>query len=187
MMPIYLICPGIHDSQLTDNFLQELSKQPIDLSHLFVFPTDKYPAYSGLHILQFLQQQCQHKLSSELIIISFSAGVVGAIVAAWGWQLGGGNIKTLIAFDGWGVPLGGNFPINRVSHDEFTHWSSGFLGTGNESFYADPPVEHLELWGSPQKVTGWRVQTTVNAEKFCYRCSLMAFLTVLLSDELGNF
>ncbi len=179
-MPVYLICPGIHDTQLTDSFLDEFIKQPLDLSHLLVFPTEQYPAYSGFHILQFLQQQYQHDFSSELIIISFSAGVVGAIGAAWGWQLGGGKVKRLIACDGWGVLLGGDFPIHRVSHDQFTHWSSGFLGKGNESFYADPAVEHLGLWRSPHKVTGWRVQTTVNQEEVRYYCSFMDFLTYLL-------
>ena len=57
-------------------------------------------------------------------------------------------MKALIAFDGWGVPLVGNFPIYRISHDQFTHWSSELLGKGDKSFYADPPVEHLDLWRS---------------------------------------
>ncbi|MGB3188280.1 MAG: hypothetical protein WBB43_02490, partial [Limnoraphis sp.] len=70
-------------------------------------------------------------------------------------------VKALIALDGWGVPLGGNFPIYRISHDRFTHWSSALLGGGVESFYADPPVEHLDLWSSPQTARGWWLHRTL--------------------------
>jgi hypothetical protein len=31
------------------------------------------------------------------------------------------------------------------------------LGPGGESFYADPPVEHLALWRSPDSAVGWRM------------------------------
>ena len=55
-----------------------------------------------------------------------------------------------------GMPLIANFPIYRVSHDYFTHWSSGILGTGTENFYAEPAIEHLELWRSPELCQGWR-------------------------------
>ncbi|HAC64482.1 MAG TPA: hypothetical protein DCF68_13320 [Cyanothece sp. UBA12306] len=179
-MSIHLICPGIHDLKLTDSFIQELTKQSIDLENLLVFPTDQYPPYSGWHILKFLQEKCQAKSSSQLIIIGFSAGVVGAISAAWGWQISGGKIKALIAFDGWGVPLAGNFPIYRVSHDEFTHWSSELLGKGDKSFYADPPVEHLELWRSPQQITGWMVERTIEGKDSYCHYSLRDFLSSLL-------
>ena len=54
------------------------------------------------------------------------------------------------------MPLTGNFPIYRVSHDYFTHWSSGLLGAGYKGFYADPEVEHLDLWRSPANVYGWQ-------------------------------
>ncbi len=90
-----------------------------------------------------------------LILIAYSAGVVGAIGVAWAWQLQGWQIKTLIAIDGWGMPMSGDFPIYRVSHDYFTHWSWGVMGSGDESFYAYLPVEHLEIWRSLQTITGW--------------------------------
>ncbi|NJK53546.1 MAG: hypothetical protein HC936_13370 [Leptolyngbyaceae cyanobacterium SU_3_3] len=62
--------------------------------------------------------------------------------------------------DGWGVPLGGDFPIYRVSHDRFTHWSSAWWVAGLDSFYADPAVAHLDLWRSPQTVQGRWVSPT---------------------------
>jgi hypothetical protein len=34
------------------------------------------------------------------------------------------------------------------------------LGGGNESFYADPGVEHLDLWRSPQTASGWWLRET---------------------------
>lgn len=91
------------------------------------------------------------------MVIAFSAGVAGAIPALNLWQLQGGKVAGLLAIDGWGVPAVGNFPIYRLSHDYFTHWSSALLGTGEVNFYADPPVEHLEMWRSPHTCQGWRV------------------------------
>lgn len=134
-----------------------------------------------MHILEFLQQKYRGQVLPKLIIISFSAGVVGAISAAWGWQLMGGKIEALIAFDGWGVPLVGNFPIYRISHDYFTHWSSSLLGKGDKSFYADPPVNHLDLWRSPQQVIGWRVELTLDGKESHNQCSLRTFFNLLLA------
>lgn len=155
-----IICPGIHNPQLTQDFLQGLNDT--DSGNLssrwsekaLIFPTQDYPAYSAVDILAFLQRH-PRLLETRLIFISFSAGVAGAIGAAWGWQLLGGTVKAFIAFDGWGVPLSGNFPIHRVSHDYFTHWSSALLGAGEDSFYADPAIEHLDLWRSPHTCQGW--------------------------------
>lgn len=96
-------------------------------------------------------------LADPLVFIGFSAGVVGAIAAAWAWQRQGGTIRAFMALDGWGVPLAGSFPIYRFSHDAFTHWSSQPLGIGQQPFYADPGVAHLDLWRSPHQVWGWRV------------------------------
>lgn len=174
---MYLICPGIHEKKLTNKFIENALN---NLETILVFPADKYPAYSGFHILNFLQEKSVNK-SEKLVIISFSAGVVGAINAAWGWQLQGGIIKGLIAFDGWGVPLIGNFPIYRVSHDEFTHWTSAILGTGTVSFYADPPVEHLDLWRSPQLVKGWMVEITNDGKKLLSAISLIDFLILIVN------
>lgn len=156
-----VICPGIHESKLTEGFLGGLFADPAgehpDFSQLLrIFPAPNAAAYSALDILQFLCSQESPRQS--LIFVSFSAGVVGAIGAAWGWQALGGEVKAFFALDGWGVPLVGNFPLHRLSHDYFTHWSSALLGSGSANFYADPPVEHLSLWQSPQTVKGWHLE-----------------------------
>ncbi|MBD2082271.1 hypothetical protein [Leptolyngbya sp. FACHB-17] len=137
-----LICPGMHPPALTDAFLSKLS-----LGNCQVFPPDR-PVYSPRHLLDFFSPQ------DAVLIIAFSAGVVGAIAAARIWQRQGIRIAALIAIDGWGVPLFGEFPIHRVSHDYFTHWSSLMMGGNATHFYADPPVEHLILWQSPTTVKG---------------------------------
>ena len=163
---ITIICPGIHDSQLTQNFLEQVqcsqtSNSSVDWTQkILIFPTQDYPAYSSIHILEFLQRRIG-QITVPVIFISFSAGVAGAMGAAWGWQLLGGTVKAFIAFDGWGVPLYGTFPIHRFSHDYFTHWSWALLGTGEDSFYADPPIEHLDFWRSPNMAQGWWVHPTV--------------------------
>lgn len=141
------ICPGFHAPQLTQNFL--------DATHppgAIVFPDSPY---DGSAIADFLARQISP--SGSVLLVGFSAGVVGAIAAAYLWQQRGGKVRALIAIDGWGVPLFANFPIYRLSHDEFTHWSSSLLGAGTENFYAQPDVSHLELWRSPQTAWGWQV------------------------------
>lgn len=151
-----IICPGIHPPELTEHFLAGLGCLPAQLA---IFPADRHPAYSGYHILKFLQEQPQEFLSQPLLFVGFSAGVVGAVGAAFLWEQMGHSVKALIALDGWGVPLFGHFPTHRMSHDPFTHWSSTLLGGNGEGFYADPSVSHLDLWRSPQTAQGWRVQS----------------------------
>lgn len=168
MKTVVIICPGIHDPQLTPEFLAGLQQcaianLPSDWTQqLLVFPTQQYPAYSAFHILDYLRRHIDFddsdRVKTSLIFISFSAGVAGAIGAAWGWQACGGTVKAFVALDGWGVPLYGNFPIHRLSHDYFTHWSSALLGGGDDSFYADPAVEHLELWEKSASCQGWWVR-----------------------------
>ncbi len=171
-----LICPGIHPPQLTQSFLQNL-RSPDTLTNWFIFPAQDYPAYSAVEILKFLDKcEGNRDRASPVLFTSFSAGVVGAIGAAIAWQMRSGQVKGFIALDGWGVPLAGNFPIHRLSHDYFTHWSSALLGAGAESFYAEPPVEHLELWRSPQTTLGWQVKLTGCR----VRCSAAEFLLLLL-------
>jgi hypothetical protein len=170
-----VICPGIHAPQLTQNFLERLRCCETDSSsnhwseNVLIFPADDYPAYSAVHILEFLQTY-PNLVETPLVFICFSAGVVGAIGAAWGWQMLGGEVKAFIAFDGWGVPLYGNFPIHRVSHDYFTHWSAALLGAGEDSFYAEPAIAHLDLWGKPDTCQGWWVHpaTTSQSEQRTY-------------------
>ena len=169
-MPI-VICPGFHPPELTQRFLMGIGRADAED---WVFPADRYPPYSKVHILAFVLHQLnelhqstresrsieqirQQIVQTPLLWIGFSAGVVGAIGAAHLWQILGGSVAALIAFDGWGVPLSGNFPIYRLSHDAFTDWSSVLLGGNADRFYADPPINHLDLWQSPQTVQGYGV------------------------------
>jgi len=162
-----VIFPGMHAPELTLSFLagvqktrlstaQENSFTSSTVENPLIFPANEAPVYSVVHAWDFLQKHCQRQ--SPLVLICFSAGGVGGAGAAWAWQQSGGKLRALIACDAWGVPLYGNFPIHRLSHDYFTDWSSRLLGAGSESFYAAPPVEHLDLWRSPHTAEGWRVQ-----------------------------
>ena len=189
-----VICPGMHEPKLTQDFLGGLRREIAvgfgsllsdginsrPTENLLIFPAQDAPAYSAWHILQFLRDRISSPLESSVVFISFSAGVVGAIGAAWGWQLLGGQVKAFIALDGWGVPLFGNFSIHRLSHDYFTQWSSSALGSGKDGFYADPPVEHLELWRSPQNVAGWWVHPNVGKSIPDTHLTAAQFLTMLL-------
>lgn len=185
-----VICPGIHEPELTQSFLTGIvceisteARSPLKCENLLIFPTQNYPAVSAFHIIQMLSDRFSNpRFTSPLVFIGFSAGVVGAIGAAWGWQLLGGSVKALIALDGWGVPLVGNFPIYRLSHDYFTHWSSAALGSGQDSFYADPPVSHLELWRSPQAVAGWRVHSVMAKSQPRSYTTAAQFMTMLLEN-----
>lgn len=150
-----IVCPGMHPPQLTHAFLRALGH-----SCPLVFPAESAPAYSPLHLLEFIADKL-NRCSQEdqaLLFIAFSAGTVGAVGAARRWQRQGGQVKALIAIDGWGVPLWGDFPIHRISHDAFTHWSSIGLGNSQDSFYAEPSVAHLDLWRSPQTTQGCWMQ-----------------------------
>lgn len=159
------ICPGYHPPEMTIDFLKGLERYQGESgsSDIIIYPADRLPPYSSLHLFDFLRQlrdrsaEERHQKLHSLLFISFSAGVVAAIGAAHLWQAAGGTVKAVIAIDGWGVPVGGNFPIHRMSHDAFTHWSSALLGGGEESFYADPAVRHLDLWRTPQQIYGYRV------------------------------
>ncbi|BAZ15171.1 hypothetical protein NIES4071_70430 [Calothrix sp. NIES-4071] len=182
-----IICPGVHNPALTDKFLtclyEKITNIPNNSNYvnILTLPTDGILPLSGLHILEFLRS----KLKSEetaVIFIGFSAGVVGAIAAAHLWQLQSGHVKAFIAIDGWGVPLFGNFPIHRISHDYFTHWSSLLLGGGENNFYADPGVDHLQMWENPQAVQGWSV-STINSS---VRLSAIEFIQKLLNIYNAN-
>jgi hypothetical protein len=173
-----IICPGIHDAELTKSFIAEcLDHRTVDI---LVFPGQGALTLSAIHILQFLNDRLGDRVKSPVIFISFSAGVVGAIIAARKWELLGGNIKAFIAIDGWGVPLWGNFPIHRLSHDYFTHWSSALISNGQDNFYAEPPVEHLSIWRSPQTTQGWWVDSTEASAPVRTPLSAAEFLHLLL-------
>ncbi len=117
-------------------------------------PYPQVPIYSPSHVVEFLSQH-HSPSAAPVLVLAFSAGVVGALGAARLWQGQGGKVSALVALDGWGVALGEDFPVHRLSHDWFTDWSSALLGPGREDFYADPPVPHLFLWHSPQQTWGW--------------------------------
>ena len=173
-MPI-IICPGVHSPELTDRFVQSICER-IEADYL-ILPTAEHPPYNAIAVYQWLERQ-QLSKTQALSFIAFSAGVVGGIGAAMAWQLRGGNVRSFVALDGWGMPLGGNFSRYRVSHDAFTHWSSSILGAGAEGFYADPEVDHLELWRSPELCRGWRI-----ISPGCQtRDTLLNYLTNVLSS-----
>ena len=175
--PNIVICPGIHSPQLTIDFVRHT--QSIIGQDRLVLPTTEYAPYNAIAIEQWLKQYYPSPIDAPpLSFIAFSAGVVGGIVAANRWQLQGGEIDKFMAFDGWGMPLTGNFPIYRVSHDRFTHWSSSLLGSGESGFYAEPAVEHLDLWRSPHICRGWQ---TISPG-FKIRCSLTNYLNNILNS-----
>lgn len=160
----------MHAPEITECFLRSLLprlQRPPDA--LWTQPEGGSGLF-GTPILSTLQGQGSPSALGPISIVAFSAGVVGAAQAISRWQELGGQLACLIAIDGWGVPLGGDYPIYRLSHDAFTHWSCGWLGSGAVNFYADPAVEHLSLWQAPDQVVGWcvdkRQQTRTNAADF---------------------
>lgn len=187
-----IICPGIHKPELTESFrvglLDLLSNSTIGQNpvNILVYPGQDFLVLSAFHILQFLRDCLGDRLKSPIIFISFSAGVVGAIGAAHLWQLLGGRVKAFIAIDGWGVPLQANFPIHRMSHDYFTHWSSCLLGCGQNNFYAEPAVDHLSIWKSPQIVQGCWVDSSIEIIPPTGRLIATEFLLMLLKHYEAN-
>ncbi len=159
-----VICPGVHEAALTNCFLEALqgAMRAFESSEVAWLAREQLYGvvgggvpFSGHHTHNVVKRWCDR--TSPLVFIAFSAGVVGAITAACLWQDQGGRVESLIAVDGWGVPRWGNFPFYRVSHDEFTHWTSALLGAGTESFYGDPAVSHLDLWQRPEQTLGWQL------------------------------
>ncbi|MGD1941929.1 MAG: hypothetical protein ACFB0G_11510 [Leptolyngbyaceae cyanobacterium] len=157
-----IICPGMHPVVLSDRFIVALQHQlqaslpltePQRTQPVGLLPAQRYAPFSGFSVWSYLQTVAVPAV--PLLLIGFSAGVAGAIAAAQLWQAQGRTVAALIAIDGWGVPQLGDFPFHRISHDHFTHWSSALLGTGHDSFYADPPVAHLDLWQAPDRTSGW--------------------------------
>ena len=191
-MPI-IICPGIHEPALTESFIQACLNQIGESGSnekqvdILVFPGQDYLTLSAFHILHFLcdsfgapSYRLSNKLKSPVMFICFSAGVIGGIGAATAWQLLGGHVQAFIAIDGWGVPLVGNFHIHHLSHDHFTHWTSAYLGMGENNFYAEPAVDHLAMWQSPQSVQGQWVNPSFGFSPPKNYLSASEFLNLLL-------
>ena len=84
-MPI-IICPGIHDPELTDSLVQNL--RDLVEERYFILPTANVTPYSAIAIYQWLEQQPINK-TEPLFFIAFSAGVVGSIGAAIGLAIKG--------------------------------------------------------------------------------------------------
>jgi len=139
-----VVCPGFHSPALTREFLQVLGWYDC------VVPPEQLSPLDGLGIYQQLQDR------QPALFVGFSAGVIGAAIAAELWQQQGNTVLGLIAIDGWGVPLiSTSFPTYRLSHDRFTHVTSGWGEFGQGRFYCDPPATHLDLWRSPRQAWGW--------------------------------
>ncbi len=175
MATVIVVCPGVHSPQLTASFLTAMALDQADPMRVCVIPGDRQPVYSPLHGLSMLQ----HRLGAPwaappVLFLGFSAGVVSLAAIAPLWQALGGTVLGLIALDGWGVTLAGNFPIHRLSHDRFTDWSSALLdlpldlltaAARGDRFYAEPAVAHLDLWRSPHTTTGWW-QSALGTQRF---------------------
>lgn len=154
-----LIFPGYHSPKLTDSFLHSML-QVVTPDQYWVVPMWTYP----VALPWLLTHPQKPQLDQSLQIVAFSAGVVAAYPLILGWQHLGGR-STLIAMDGWGMPLWGNLTIYRISHDRWTH-DTTYLPSPAEStgyFYAEPTVEHLELWQSPDQIQGMGAMGTTAA------------------------
>jgi hypothetical protein len=186
-----IICPGIHQPELTNSFISALHSlldddfdgKQSEESTVNILTFDRHDIFvlSQFNIFHFLKDNLSSRFTSPVIFIAFSAGVIGAIGAATIWQMVGGNVKAFIAIDGWGVPLWGSFPIHRMSHDEFSHWSSSLLGSGEDNFYANPDVDHLTMWRSPLEVKGDWINSSTPNTVVKQHLSAGYFLQMLLS------
>jgi len=175
---VIIICPGFHPPQLTEDFITAISSLDSPLTGWVVHKT--IAPYNGIDIYHWLAQNL-NPTTTALSFVGFSAGVVGAMGTALLWQQQGGIVNRLIAVDGWGVPLVGSFPIYRVSHDPFTHVTSGLLGYGQQNFYCVPKVSHLKLWQSPDTAWGWwEVKTGCRV-----RCSAAKMINEILVANDG--
>lgn len=176
-----ILCPGIHDPALTTAFWEQVTSQlpaALTQSPPFVFPSDRYPPYSPWHLQTFLQES---QPVPPWVLLGFSAGCVaiaGLLPILFCRHV---PIVAIFALDAWGVPFPSNVPVHRLSHDYFTHWSSRLLGGQGDSFYADPPVEHLHLWRSPHTVNGWQMDTNDQPHQYTTAAQYLAqYLTQYL-------
>ena len=163
--PVYLvICDGIHPPRETEGILALVGQDSL-LSRLPIrhFSPGSPAVLSGAALLRWLEGDGQPARGinpdyPRLIIWAFSAGCIGAVALAQYWQRYRGGVLALFLVDGWGVPAGGPMPLHRLSHDWFTHVSSGYLGPGTVSFVSRPAVSHHQLWSHPEQVWGYQVR-----------------------------
>ena len=152
-----VVCPGFHDASLTEGVIAALPDF-VDCKVLEGSPVAPMEVYSALVECAGWLASSSQAACPPLGGIGFSAGVVGLAGGLALWQQGNTpcRVSRLIAVDGWGVPLVG-MPVTRFSHDRFTHLTSLPLGAGEVNFVAEPPVDHLTLWGQPESVSGFEV------------------------------
>lgn len=164
MQKIIIICGGIHSIKITKKFVDLIKIQLKDnlRESYLIIPLNQRPPYDAKNLFDNLMENGVLPQEKALTIIAFSAGVVGCLAMARKWQREGGIINCLIAFDGWGVPLIGDFPIHCFSHDLFTHLTTCFWVNNNEHFYAQPAVSHLEMWTAPLTVSGYHGEKRMN-------------------------
>ncbi|NJK61303.1 MAG: hypothetical protein HC921_00190 [Synechococcaceae cyanobacterium SM2_3_1] len=149
--PILVILPGeawAPPAVAANRQAREWIQRSLDPSCLWVPP--EIGVWNSWAVHSWLQPQIVP--TASLLILAFSAGVVGALGLT---QLWSGSVVALIAVDGWCVPLWLSCPVIRLSHDLETHANGLFWGGGIAQFYADPFVSHTQLWGDPDSVLGW--------------------------------
>lgn len=156
-----IVCPGIHSPHWTQAWLKQLAQAaPEVIPTLHIAPVAPLGAWSPYQVRQGLEAAIAPPPTS-LIFIAFSAGCVAAAALAHHCHHRGYAVRAVIAWDGWGVPLAGPFPVHRLSHDVFTHRTSGSAPSLGH-FYSDPPVSHGHLWQSPATVPGWQTQPGIS-------------------------
>ncbi|MBL1209265.1 hypothetical protein [Geminocystis sp. GBBB08] len=177
-LSFYIICGGFHPHYFNINFFNYLTTIINDISpeNTIFITGDNFQPYDGLNIYKYILKNKAELFKYNLTFIGFSAGVVGSIIAGNLWKKKGGKVNTLLAFDGWGVPLiSSNFPCYRISHDYATHLI--YLGGEKNAFYAFPPVPHLKLWSYPENIQGyWEITSGIKKRanltdfiKFCLK------------------
>lgn len=142
-----IICPGFHEPAWTDKWLRGMA---LEATQVRCLPPLE-PVYSPGVVLEFCQAHCD--ATQPLVMVAYSAGVVGGLGAAERWQALGGVVGGVVVIDAWGVPLWGKFPLVTVSHDWITDACGQAWGKQNH-FFAQPAVTHAQLWQSPQGAWG---------------------------------
>ncbi len=175
-----IVCPGFNRVELTERFTRSLPAftRPYVVRSLPISPLGLY---------QWMSDTLGNPATQRPIVgIGFSAGVVGLAGALLLWQQSGGKVARLFAVDGWGVPVLG-LSVTRLSHDRFTHLTTLPLGAGDTNFYAEPAVDHLSLWGTPDQVMGRCVPWYQVAEDAGERMSAQDFLKRSLSAAIATY
>lgn len=153
-----IICPGVHATRWTQDFVAQLVGADRALApRIHVSPVAPTLAWSGYPLRRWLTAAFPIPARSPLTFVAFSAGCVAAAAIAHYWGQQGGRVERVIALDGWGVPLGGPFPVQRLSHDFLTHLTTTGPAPNQAHFYGDPAVPHGHLWRYPAQVSGWMV------------------------------